>query len=292
VLSEIRRCYTALDKFWMEEIRRAAKALESCCVDPDDAKQWRDLKASLEQIIPSYKTIKQGSSTWSIPQLPSSSGPDLGAIASALFPALAMLEETLRRVRASSSIAFSPKSFALALRVGCGSTQNKESCLAFFRRCIGFAETVAAPFAAFMAQPTFSRLRVSNDLQKRVVALRSAVDVPTESATQFQGSRRAKSAYQQCLSLQQGTTHELNTLLENVSSWIVFADGLPNVPPGGFSLGLLHELADTWEKGRASLRKMLAALTDDPAERLRCQTLSLALPRPRFFMIDHPFSFA
>jgi hypothetical protein len=93
--------------------------------------------------------------------------------------------------------------------------------------------------------------------------------------------------YKQSLSLQRG--HELNSLLENVSSWIVFTDGLPNVSLGGIRLGLLHDLADAWEKGRTSIRKMLADLTDDPDERLRCQALSRTLPRPRS-LITHLFS--
>ncbi|KAI0299177.1 hypothetical protein BC826DRAFT_62527 [Russula brevipes] len=132
---------------------------------------------------------RQGSSTWSLPQLPSSSGTDLGAIASALSPALATLEETLQRVRASASIAPSPKKVAFALRVGCGSRKNKESCLTFFRGCIDFAEKIAAYSATFMAQPTFSRVRASNDLQERVVALGTeAAGVSSESATQFPDS--------------------------------------------------------------------------------------------------------
>jgi len=287
VLDAIRRCYMELDKFWTEEIRRASKALETRCVDPDDAKRWRDCKASLEQTTKSWKTIRQGSSTWSIPQLSGSSGPDLGAIASALSPALATFEKTLQRVRASASIAFSPKNFALTLRVGCRPTQYKDPCLAFFRDCIKFAETIAASSATFMAQPMFSRVRASDDLQERVVALGTeATGVSTESATQFPGSLSFK-----CLALQQGTTHDLNTLLENVSSWIVFAGGLPNVPPGGIRLGLLHDLADAWEKGRASVRKILADLTDDPAERLRCQALSLTSQRPRS-LITRLFSVA
>jgi hypothetical protein len=55
VLNEIRRCYRELDKFWTEEICRAAKALETRRVDPDDAKRWRDFKASLEQTVKSWK---------------------------------------------------------------------------------------------------------------------------------------------------------------------------------------------------------------------------------------------
>ncbi|KAI0299178.1 hypothetical protein BC826DRAFT_62584 [Russula brevipes] len=283
VLNEIRRCYAELDKFWTEEIRRAADALKTRRVDPDDAKRWGEFKASLEQTTKSWKTTNRGISIWSIPQLPTS-GTDLGTIASTLSPALAALEETLRKVRASTSIAFSPKKLALALRVSCGSTQNRESCLTFFRRCIGFAKTITT---SPTTQPTFSRLRASNDLQERVVALESeAAGVSTESATQFRGSRRVNSVYKRTLSLQRRTTYELNSLLENGSSWIVFADGLPNVPPEGIRLGLLHDLADAWERGRASVRKMLAALTDDPADRLRCQALSLTLPRPRFSRLN------
>jgi hypothetical protein len=55
VLNAIRRCYTELDKFWTEEIRRAAKALETRRVDPEDAKRWRDFKASLEHTTKSWK---------------------------------------------------------------------------------------------------------------------------------------------------------------------------------------------------------------------------------------------
>ncbi|KAI0299186.1 hypothetical protein BC826DRAFT_62777 [Russula brevipes] len=73
VLDAIRRCYMELDKFWTEEIRRAAKALETRRVDPEDAKRWRDFKASLEQTTKSWKTTRQGSSTWSLPQLSGSS---------------------------------------------------------------------------------------------------------------------------------------------------------------------------------------------------------------------------
>jgi hypothetical protein len=64
-------------------------------------------------------------------------------------------------------------------------------------------------------------------------------------------------------------THEFNTLLESVLSWIVTADHLPDAPQGGFNIdiGLLRSLADAWEKERASMRMALAALTNDPYER-------------------------
>jgi hypothetical protein len=54
-LGEIQRCYIDLDKFWVEEICRAVKALETRRVDPDDVKRWRRFKASLEQTIELWK---------------------------------------------------------------------------------------------------------------------------------------------------------------------------------------------------------------------------------------------
>ena len=77
----------------------------------------------------------------------------------------------------------------------------------------------------------------------------------------------------------------MNALLEGVSSWIVVADGLPDAPPGGFSLKLLHDLADAWAKERASMRMVLATLTNDPVEQLRYRSLSMASTRPRFSVI-------
>jgi hypothetical protein len=64
-----------------------------------------------------------------------------------------------------------------------------------------------------------------------------------------------------------------------VSSWIVVADDLPDAAPGGFSLKLLHGLADAWAKERASMRMVLTTLTNvnDPVERLRYRSLSMVL---------------
>jgi hypothetical protein len=55
VLSEIRRCYMELDKFWTEEIRRAIRALKTWRVDPDDVERWRGYKESLNQTIEPWK---------------------------------------------------------------------------------------------------------------------------------------------------------------------------------------------------------------------------------------------
>jgi hypothetical protein len=62
---------------------------------------------------------------------------------------------------------------------------------------------------------------------------------------------------------------------------------LPQVP-GGFSLKLLHdlaEMADAWAKERASMRMVLATLTNDLVEQLRYHPLSIASTRPRFSVI-------
>ena len=56
VLSQIQQCYTELDKFWIEEIRREVKALEMRRLEPTDTdfEGWKGFHASLEQTIESW----------------------------------------------------------------------------------------------------------------------------------------------------------------------------------------------------------------------------------------------
>jgi len=51
VLTEVRRCYEELDKFWTDEIRRAVKALEMRRVDLRDFECWKHFHASIKQAI-------------------------------------------------------------------------------------------------------------------------------------------------------------------------------------------------------------------------------------------------
>ena len=55
VLTEIRRCYAELDKFWMEEISRAFEALRMRRVDPTDFERWENFHANLKQTVESWK---------------------------------------------------------------------------------------------------------------------------------------------------------------------------------------------------------------------------------------------
>ena len=43
-----------LDKFWIEEIRRAVKALMMRRVDPTGFERWKGFQASLERTIESW----------------------------------------------------------------------------------------------------------------------------------------------------------------------------------------------------------------------------------------------
>ena len=54
VLSEIRRCYQELDKFWAEEIFRAIETLKMRRVDPTDVKRWKNFSEDLKQTIESW----------------------------------------------------------------------------------------------------------------------------------------------------------------------------------------------------------------------------------------------
>jgi len=286
VLDEIKRCYMELDKFWTEEIRRAIRALEMRRVDPDDVERWRGFKISLEETIECWKNNNQYGHTRSTfhNNLLGSSGADLSTIASSLSPSLGKLDETLQKVRESASVAFSLMGLAPVFQVKLGLAQNSELCLSFFRRCVDFGQIIGASSTASMTYPypTFSRLTASSDLQERILTLMTeSVEFSVENDDYSSGARKFSSVYKQCLSLQRKTTLGLDSLLESVSSWIVVGDGLPIAPPGGFSIGLLRKLADAWAKGRASMRMVLAELTDDPGERLHYRSLSLRSRRPR-----------
>ena len=74
---------------------------------------------------------------------------------------------------------------------------------------------------------------------------------------------------------------QMNALAEIVTNWMVVADSLPDSLPDWFSLGRLRKLADAWEKERLSMRKVLADLTEDPAERSRYRRLSATPPSSR-----------
>ena len=55
VLTEIRRCFIELNRFWTKEICSAVKALEMRRVDPKDIERWRSFHASLKQTIESWE---------------------------------------------------------------------------------------------------------------------------------------------------------------------------------------------------------------------------------------------
>jgi len=57
VLCQIRQCYVEMDKFWREEICRAAKALERRRIDPSNVERWKDFHASLKETIDSWKVL-------------------------------------------------------------------------------------------------------------------------------------------------------------------------------------------------------------------------------------------
>jgi len=246
VFGEIKRCYVELDKFWTEEIRHAVKALETRRVDPE-VERWRGFKTSIEETMESWKNKNKNGHmpNTSYDNLLDSSRADLGTMASLLSPSLGKLEETIQRLRDSASVASSLISLGPVLQVKLGLTQNSELCLSFFRRCVDFGEIIVALSTASIAYPSFSPLRASTDLQERVMTLiTKAVNLSSENYGRFPGTRKFGSLYMRSLSLQRKTTLGLNTLLESVSSWMVVGDGPPNAPPGGFSLGLLRNLAD------------------------------------------------
>ncbi|KAH9992233.1 hypothetical protein BJV74DRAFT_835047 [Russula compacta] len=120
-----------------------------------------------------------------------------------------------------------------------------------------------------------SRVEASHDLRERATRLRSeATAVSVESASNAQGPREFEIAYKQALSLERRSIFGLNTLLENLSSWVAITDtdGLSN----GVTLERLRELSYAWAKARDSVREALVTLTSEPAQRLFYRSASLA----------------
>ena len=90
------------------------------------------------------------------------------------------------------------------------------------------------------------------------------------------GSRKFKAAYNKALRLEQKTTSGLNTLLEELSSWVTVTDdghGLPNDPlPVTISL---EELRDLWENAGYIVREALTTLKNEPAPQLSTRPLTV-----------------
>jgi len=96
------------------------------------------------------------------------------------------------------------------------------------------------------------------------------------------GSRKFETAYSQALSLEQKTIAGLNTLLGNMSSWVVATNGVSDdALSGAATLQHLHDLSYAWAKARDSVRAALVTLTSEPAQRLYYRSAPLASPRSR-----------
>jgi hypothetical protein len=80
--------------------------------------------------------------------------------------------------------------------------------------------------------------------------------------------------YKKASALEQKTTSELNTLLENLSSWVAVIDGPSNDAPTDVDQPQeLSELKFAWEKTRDSVRSALETLTSEPVHR-HCSSLA------------------
>jgi hypothetical protein len=55
ILNEIQRCYIEMDKFWVDEVRRASRALNSRHLDPEDIDRWRRFREGLDQNITDWE---------------------------------------------------------------------------------------------------------------------------------------------------------------------------------------------------------------------------------------------
>ena len=49
ITDAIQRCYIEMDKFWVDEVQRATKALKDRNIDPEDIERWRNFRGRSQQ---------------------------------------------------------------------------------------------------------------------------------------------------------------------------------------------------------------------------------------------------
>jgi len=62
ITDAIQRCYIEMDKFWVDEVQRATKALKNRNIDPEDIERWRNFRGSPEHITADWEA-------WTLPAI-------------------------------------------------------------------------------------------------------------------------------------------------------------------------------------------------------------------------------
>ncbi|KAI0293002.1 hypothetical protein B0F90DRAFT_1920145 [Multifurca ochricompacta] len=245
VLKEIRRCYIELDKFWIEEIRRAVKAVKTRRVDQEDIQRWRGFQAGLEETIKSWKANAQGG-VQTLARVNRPQELEIAKVASRISLGIGLLEESLECVRMSASVEFSKTSMPLILEVNMRFSMNSESCLGFLRRCVDFGKLIAVSCGSFSNDNDcrFARVRGSDDVREGITGLKSE----TGGEDRSENAEGNVQGYEKALSLEMKVDGKLHRLLELVSSWMTRYDA----PPELLSVGELRKVSYGWAKGRDS----------------------------------------
>ena len=97
----------------------------------------------------------------------------------------------------------------------------------------------------------------------------------------FLGPRKFKAPYNEALSLEQKTTSDLNTLLEQLLSWVTVTNG--HGPPGDPlpDAIALEQLREQWVKAKDFLSATLVILEDGQVPELFDRSAPLVSTKPR-----------
>jgi len=116
----------------------------------------------------------------------------LGPIASSLSNAGKTAKRTLRSVRLSPSAALEsvkPAHYSFILKAEVKFSENRASCVEFFRECVRYGKNVVMTCTVFVAHSSFSRSRSSQDLVDDAASLGTErTEVLAETAVQPQGA--------------------------------------------------------------------------------------------------------
>ncbi|KAI0062419.1 hypothetical protein BV25DRAFT_1915964 [Artomyces pyxidatus] len=179
ILRAIQACYKDLDKFWIGEVRRVAKALKSCRMEKDDVDRWEEFQKALHEATgmakdsaldgPSKRLLSSASKTSS-----DDSSIGLGGIATYMVPAMITARSKLLALQLSpSTMLMKPTRATLVLEAVFNFQLNWEQYLAFLERCILYGDKLISTNTSFILRPVFPLSRSAEDLRMRAQTVMS-----------------------------------------------------------------------------------------------------------------------
>jgi hypothetical protein len=181
------------------------------------------------------------------------------------------------RLCASSGVeSVKPAHHSLLLQGELKFSENRASCVEFFKDCVQYGKTVVMACEAFVPYSPFSQIRSSQDLLGHAIRIGTErIEVPVEAAVPIRGAffrsgrgvclrcamsgmRKFNLVHKKCLASLRKMDHRLNALHNWISAWVTELDAYSTFPV--FDIKCLRDLCRVWMKNREVVGHVLTAL--------------------------------